>query len=146
MLGLPADLQHPPLGGQWPEGRRRFSLAEAGYGHSEDFGVGEKDRAAVLDAAGAVRMAAVRIVGGPRDGFDAPFLEGRRDAVLSDPSKMSILDPFTPPTVVPTGLTRYTLRRLHGPDDWLLEYLAPEDWSDGQALDHMFRHYRGVRR
>lgn len=83
-------------------------------------------------------MSKLRVVGGPSDGI---WVEcGSRDVTLIDPREpCTSLDFTSADDVVTISYTHYTKRRLRGPNDWELWYLAPSDWSDAMAIEHQFR-------
>lgn len=84
----------------------------------------------------------MKIVGGPYDGKEVALEPGRMDYCLHELRLDSVTDFLCSergrvPEMVETKTIRYTVRMISGPGGFV-DYLAPEDWSDIQAIRHQF--------
>ena len=84
----------------------------------------------------------MRVVGGPRDGQWVNLKEGVDMIKLVDPYQPISVEDLERLVQPVTQYTTYTVRRMiwrTGPKDIEeFRYLAPEDWSDFQALKWQF--------
>lgn len=88
-------------------------------------------------------MAYFRCVGGPNDGQCVEIAAGEKDIVLQHAPEQQLKPPINSPYVTPEDTaiiikTRYTLRSIMQSDDYIIRYLAPEDWTDERAVRYQF--------
>lgn len=79
----------------------------------------------------------LRCVGGPSDG-KVVLVDEKMDRIRLPDPRGPILAAPTDVASTKIALTEYRVRRLRGPDGWVLEYLAPHDWTDAMAIEHQF--------
>lgn len=84
----------------------------------------------------------MKIVGGPHDGMDFEIAPDRHDLALFNPRNERVIDWLCSEcgriATVELKQTIYTVRCLRSAGDEF-SFLAPQDWSDMQALRHQFR-------